>query len=47
MQEYAAILECTEADMLTEEIRAKVKTAQGKAEILREFELLRAQVEAR
>ncbi|MCA9669019.1 MAG: ATP-binding protein [Myxococcales bacterium] len=45
LQELAAILECTEADMLPEDIRAEVRDADGKSKMLRRFEALRAQLE--
>lgn len=46
MQELAAILECTEAEMLPLEVREQVKTSAGKAEILREFARVRLEVGA-
>lgn len=46
MQELAAVLECTEAEMLPDEMRDRVRQGKGKAELLRQFEHLRAQVEA-
>jgi AAA+ superfamily predicted ATPase len=44
VQELAAILECTEAEMLPPSIRAEVRTAAGKAALLRQFEALRLEV---
>ena len=44
MQELAAVLECTEAVMLPEEYRKKIRQPRGKAEILRQFETMKAQM---
>ena len=44
MQELAAVLECTEAGMLPEVYREKIRQPKGKAEILRLFEAMKAQV---
>ncbi|MBW2731631.1 MAG: ATP-binding protein [Deltaproteobacteria bacterium] len=46
MQELAAVLECTEAEMLPEDIRQQVRTGDGKLELTQRFERLRLQVEA-
>jgi SpoVK/Ycf46/Vps4 family AAA+-type ATPase len=42
MQELAAILECTEAEMLPEDVREQVRSAEGKAAIQREIRALKA-----
>jgi SpoVK/Ycf46/Vps4 family AAA+-type ATPase len=44
LQEFAAILECTEAEMLPEAVQQKVRDPGGKAELLRRFEELKAQL---
>jgi SpoVK/Ycf46/Vps4 family AAA+-type ATPase len=44
MQELAAVLECTEMDMLPEAFREEIHGPGGKAGILRRFETLRLQV---
>lgn len=44
MQELAAVLECTEVEMLPKEVREQVRTSAGKAELLRRFEMLKLQV---
>ena len=46
LQELAAVLECTEAEMLPEEHRRQVRKPKGKAELLRRFEALKAQLGA-
>jgi hypothetical protein len=45
LQELAAILECTELPMLPEAVRQQMRSPAGKAELLRRFELLKAQLE--
>ncbi|MCC6749476.1 MAG: ATP-binding protein [Deltaproteobacteria bacterium] len=47
MQELGAVLECTELPMLPERYQTQVRTAAGKATLLRQFEELRLQVEGR
>jgi AAA+ superfamily predicted ATPase len=42
MQELASILECTEAEMLPDAVRDKVRDPQAKADMLRAFERIRA-----
>jgi hypothetical protein len=44
MQELAAILECTDAEMLPEDVRAEVRTAEGKAALLRQLEQLQLRI---
>jgi SpoVK/Ycf46/Vps4 family AAA+-type ATPase len=46
LQELAAVLECTEAEMLPESYRQQVRTPAGKAELLRHFEELKLQLGA-
>ena len=46
MQEMAAVIECTEAEMLPEKIREKMLSPEGKADLQRRFERLRVQLEA-
>ena len=46
MQEMAAVIECTEADMLPPKIREKMLSPDGKADLQRRFEMLRVQLEA-
>lgn len=44
LQEIAAILECTEAEMLPESVQAEVRKPGAKAEMLRTFEALKVQL---
>jgi AAA+ superfamily predicted ATPase len=44
VQELAAILECTEAELLPPSIQKEVRTQAGKAALLRQFEALRLEV---
>jgi AAA+ superfamily predicted ATPase len=45
MQELAAIIECTEADMLPSDAREEIRRSGGKGGLLREFERLRARMD--
>jgi len=44
MQEMAAVLECTESEMLPESWQKKIRDSDAKAELLRRFESLKAQI---
>jgi AAA+ superfamily predicted ATPase len=44
LQEMAAVLECTEAEMLPEDVRERIRKPGGKAELLQEFERLSARL---
>ena len=44
MQELAAILECTEAEMLPEPMRDQIRNPAAKIELVRRFEALKGEI---
>lgn len=44
MQELAAIIECTEAEMLPDKVQKEIKTKKSKASFVAEFEAIKAQL---